>query len=174
VSPGIRVIVVADPEDDRLREIYAACDVFVSLSDNIQETFGLAVLEAMATGLPCIVSDWDGYRDSVRDGIDGYRVPTMIPPPPLGDRLADLHDARRIGFRDYAGGAAALTVADVDTAARFLRLLASNPAMRRSLGAAARERAVAQYAWHTIIARYRDLVAELAQARRDATRVRRF
>ena len=48
----------------------------MSLVDNPQETFGLAVAEAMAAGVPLVVSDWNGYRDLVRDGIDGFRVPT--------------------------------------------------------------------------------------------------
>ena len=41
----------------------------MSLADNIQETFGLTPVEAMAAGLPCVMSDWDGYRDTVRDGV---------------------------------------------------------------------------------------------------------
>ena len=28
----------------------------------------------MAAGLPVVVSDWDGYRDTVRDGVDGFRI----------------------------------------------------------------------------------------------------
>ena len=27
----------------------------------------------MAAGVPLVVSDWNGYRDLVRDGMDGYR-----------------------------------------------------------------------------------------------------
>ena len=46
----------------------------MSLSDNIQETFGLTPLEAMASGIPVIVSDWDGYRSTVRDNKDGFRI----------------------------------------------------------------------------------------------------
>ena len=38
-------------------------DIFVSLSDNIQETFGLTPLEGMASGLPVVATDWNGYRD---------------------------------------------------------------------------------------------------------------
>ena len=34
-----------------------ASDLFVSLSDNIQESFGLTPIEARAAGLPCVVSD---------------------------------------------------------------------------------------------------------------------
>ena len=26
----------------------------------------------MAAGLPLVVSDWSGYRDLVRDGVDGF------------------------------------------------------------------------------------------------------
>ena len=58
------------------RQALAAADVAVSLVDNAQETFGLAVAEAMAAGLPLVVSDWSGYRDLVRDGIDGYLIPS--------------------------------------------------------------------------------------------------
>jgi glycogen synthase len=54
------------------------------MSDNIQETFGLTPLEAMAAGLPVIVGDWDGYKDTVRDGVDGFRIPSLMPPAPLG------------------------------------------------------------------------------------------
>ena len=55
-----------------------AADVFLSLPDNIQETFGLVVVEAMASGLPVVGSDWDGYRDLVVDGETGFLVPTRM------------------------------------------------------------------------------------------------
>ena len=56
------------------RQALAAADIAVFLVDNPQETFGLAVVEAMAAGLPLVVSDWNGYRDLVRDGMDGFRL----------------------------------------------------------------------------------------------------
>ena len=52
---------------------WAAADVFLSLVDNIQETFRLTPIEAMAAGLPVVVSDWDGYRYTVRDGETGFQ-----------------------------------------------------------------------------------------------------
>ena len=29
----------------------------------------------MAAGLPVVVSDWDGYRYTVTDGVEGFRIP---------------------------------------------------------------------------------------------------
>ena len=43
----------------------------IALVDNLRD-LGLAVAEAMAAGLPLVVSDWNGYRDLVRDGMDGF------------------------------------------------------------------------------------------------------
>ena len=70
------------------RQAWAAGDIFISLSDSIQETFGLTPIEAMAAGLPVVVSDWNGYKDTVRDGVDGFRIPTWTPPPGVGERIA--------------------------------------------------------------------------------------
>ena len=55
-----------------------AADIFVSLADNIQETFGLSVIEAMASSLPLVVSDWNGYKDLVNHGFNGFRIPTEM------------------------------------------------------------------------------------------------
>src|SRR6202012_4988597 len=83
-APDVAVHFV--PGDDRARigALWAGADVFVSLVDNIQETFGITPVEAMAAGLPVVVSDWDGYRCTVRDGEDGFLIP---PPGAPRDRL---------------------------------------------------------------------------------------
>ena len=54
------------------RQALSACDLVLSLVDNVQETFGLSIAEAMAAGRPVVASNWDGYRDLLRDGIDGF------------------------------------------------------------------------------------------------------
>ena len=68
-----------------LPSLYAASDVFVSPADSPSESFGLTIVEAMACGRPVVASDWDGYKDTVRHGEDGFRIPTYAPPP--GDGL---------------------------------------------------------------------------------------
>ena len=54
--PDVELCTIDDTSSLTRDEIVSAADVFLSLSDNIQETFGLTPLEAMAAGLPCLVS----------------------------------------------------------------------------------------------------------------------
>lgn len=53
---------------------YSALDVFTSLS--YREGFGLVVIEAAAMGVPAIVSDALGQRDTIEHGKTGYSVRT--------------------------------------------------------------------------------------------------
>ncbi len=58
---------------NELRQVYARGSVFVlpSLADG----FGMVVPQAMACGLPVIVTENVGAADIVADGVDGYVVP---------------------------------------------------------------------------------------------------
>lgn len=49
---------------------YASCDVFCAPSIG-HESFGIVLLEAMATGKPVVASDISGFRTVVDDGVEG-------------------------------------------------------------------------------------------------------
>ncbi|MBU1376042.1 MAG: glycosyltransferase family 4 protein [Alphaproteobacteria bacterium] len=151
-------------------EIVSAADVFLSLSDNVQETFGLTPIEAMAAGLPCVVSDWDGYRDTVRHGVDGFRIRTTAPRPGLGSDLIYAYAQRLMSYDDYVGSAALLTAVDVADAAEALATLFADPDLRRRMGQAGQARAREVFDWRVVIPQYQALWAELERRRIAAPR----
>jgi starch synthase len=148
--------------------IWQAADIFTSLSDNIQETFGLTPVEAMAAGLPGVVSDWDGYRDTVRHGEHGFRVPTLAPPAGQGVDLADAHAIGIDTYDRYCGYASQFVAVDVDAAADAYATLIGDSGLRAEMGAAARRVALDRFDWRHVLASYQDLWAELAARRASA------
>jgi glycosyltransferase involved in cell wall biosynthesis/GT2 family glycosyltransferase len=68
----LRVRAHGEVPDDTLRELYAACDLFVAPS--IYESFGLIYLEAMAHGKAVIGSKAGGIPEVVIDGETGVLV----------------------------------------------------------------------------------------------------
>ena len=151
--------------------LWAGADIFCSLVDNVQESFGLTPIEAMAANLPVVVSDWDGYRDTVRDGVDGFLIPTVMPASGFGMDLAYDYFARPGHYGDYLGGTQQSTAVDLDELVEALKKLIGNPGLRRTMGDSGRERAVHKYNWSVIIAAYEDLWKELAEKRMSADEI---
>jgi glycosyltransferase involved in cell wall biosynthesis len=168
LCPDVIVRFVGEAAADAHGPVWSAADVFLSLSDNIQESFGLTVTEAMAAGLPSVVSDWDGYRDTLRHGIDGFRVRTITPRPGLGADLAYRHAHGLSSYASYAGATAQFTAVDVEAAAEALSTLFADPQLRRRMGLAAQARARDVFDWRVIIPQYQALWAELARRRAAA------
>src|SRR3546814_15597748 len=74
----------------------------------------------MGSGVPSLVSDWDGYRDTVRDGEDGFLVPTLAPPPGAGAALADRFATGVHEYGRYPAAARQATAVDPAAAANPL------------------------------------------------------
>lgn len=142
-----RVRVVVDFADADKRHLLAAGDVFVSPVDNVQETFGQSVIEAQAAGLACVVSDFDGYKDTVDDAV-GIRVPTRLGPSwrELSE-LAPLLYERPLHL--VLGQSVEVDLVALEDA---LRALAVDGPRRRRLGAAGAARSRARYDWRCVIA----------------------
>ena len=60
--------------DERKRQALREADVLCAPSLG-GESFGMVLTEAFAAGTPVVASDIAGYRDVVRDGVDGVLVP---------------------------------------------------------------------------------------------------
>jgi glycosyltransferase involved in cell wall biosynthesis len=163
--PSVRVVKLDGRKPEDRQTAWASTDVFCSLSDNIQETFGIAPIEAMAAGIPVVVSDWDGYKDTVRDGIDGFRIPTLMPQAGLGGDLALRHSVGLDTYDMYCGHACSLVAVDVQATEQAFERLFNSPQLRRQMGEAGRERAVGVYDWKTVIGQYEALWAHLRDIR---------
>ncbi len=86
-STGVRSLGKID--DERKRYELERADVLCAPSLG-GESFGLVLTEAFAAGTPVIASDIAGYRDVVRDGVDGVLVP-MGDAQALAEALRDLY-----------------------------------------------------------------------------------
>ena len=166
--PGLRRIVL-DGRDPAQRHLaWRAADVFSSLTDNLQETFGITPVEAMAAGIPTVVTDWDGYRDTIRDGIEGFRIPTLAPKPGHGSDLATSHAIESMNYDHFCGTTSQLVSVDIDAATKAFERLFADPALRQRMGMAGQARARQDFDWKTVIARYEALWEDLAEERRSA------
>lgn len=138
--------------------LYGSADIFISPADNIQETFGLTPIEAMASGLPVVAADWDGYRDTVVHGETGFLVPSVWAE---CDTLISALAPVMPWQTDHLRLAQSVAV-DVDAMTRHLTQLITSPETRRRMGEAARRRACEHYAWDHIVSQYVRLWQELA------------
>ena len=149
----------------------AAADVFASPSDNIQETFGLSLLEAMAAELPLVVSDWNGYRDLVTPGLNGFLVPTS-------NVLADFDqpDEIEVSYRngsinyDWMIGLRSLgVIVDHQAFVQAFGQLLRQPALRARMAQASRQELQQRFSAPAVTQAYRRLWGELAEHRLAAT-----
>jgi glycosyltransferase involved in cell wall biosynthesis len=144
--------------------IFRTADVFVSPSDNIQETFGLTPIEAMATGIPQVVSNWDGYRDTVRHGETGFLVPTRWVK--CDQTLERFGIAFESDMLDHLSLSQTVVI-DLDAFEKHLQLLIDQPTLRMRMAQASRKRAVAEYDWAVVVRRLKELWKDQEQQRQS-------
>lgn len=144
------------PEAD-VPAYYAAADFFISPSDSLQETFGQSIIEAMASGLPVICADWDGYKELVIHEQTGIRIPTY---------WMDCNQQ----VSDYAGLSdwiidhfliAQSVAVDVQAMADAITRLTADAELRRDWGANGRRRATEVFSWRSVIGQHIELWREL-------------
>lgn len=165
-APSVAFHIIDGNDRQRLGAMWAASDIFLSLVDNIQETFGITPLEAMASGLPVVISDWDGYRYTVRDGKEGFLVPTLIGPAnALSSEMIAGHALGLKSYQQYVGVIAQHTAVHVGRAAQALTDLIRSPDLRRRMGDAGRRRVRDTFDWPVVARQFSALARELTEIR---------
>ena len=104
----------------------------------------------------------------MRDGRDGFRIPTTTLPPTTGQPFANRYDAGVDDYHAYVGIVGQFVAVDVAAAAAAYRRLALDPALRRQMGASGRAHARDAFDWTAVFARYDTLWADLAELRHAA------
>ena len=173
LCPSVRFLRLGgeQPVSEQIKhQALAAADVAISLVDNAQETFGLAVAEAMAAGLPVVASNWSGYRDLISDGCEGFLVDS---------RWADLTPALSValgwqqftGLQAYpavSGAMAQLVQLDLEMAEAGLLTLLTNPRLAKAMGAAGAKKARQLFSPDVVMNAYEELFEELTMRRCQA------
>jgi glycosyltransferase involved in cell wall biosynthesis len=81
LSPALgSVDLLGNLSANRLQRVYNAADAYMSLSLHHDEDYGMAPAEALACGLPCLLSDWGGFPAfAAINSKSGKRV-WLVPP----------------------------------------------------------------------------------------------
>ena len=165
VCPSIEFHFLDGKDQNNKHLTLSSADIFISLSDNIQETFGITPLEGMAAGLPVLVSDWNGYKYTVRDGIDGYRVKTYSLGKGYGTDIAHKHMMTSIDYDNYIGMSVQRIAVDVKDCINKLSDLITSKEKRLEFGKNAKKHINDNYDWPIILRQYEELSEELNQIR---------
>ncbi|MGH9162607.1 MAG: glycosyltransferase family 4 protein [Vicinamibacteraceae bacterium] len=148
--------IVPNPSHEDKWSLLREADIFVSPVDNVQETFGLSLLEAMLAGLPVVASDWSGYRDIVVHGKTGFLVRTMIGRSSLRDEGIDI-----AGSWQRNADMASATYVDFDAWKQHVTRLVDDVDLRWQMGREGRRRVLAEFSWRAVIHAYEALWTDL-------------
>lgn len=166
LASGVKTTVMNATRPEDSRAAWHAADIFNSLSDNIQESLGLTLLEAQAAGLPVVTTDWDGCRDTIEHGRTGFVIATR------GVSGATLDDTSRLLVGEVSQGELlgrtnqTIAVDAADASRAFERLFVDSD-LRRELGRNARAHVEQQFDWAVIVQRYEAVWNEQEAIRRE-------
>lgn len=155
-----------DISDDLKQQLLGAADVFVGSCESFNESFGLAPVEAMACGLPQVVADWNGYRETVAHGETGFLVPTCW----------GRYDGELFGTGDIFGSIYDHTLlsqsvsVDIGSMQESLQILISRPELKEEMSRNSRVRAETEFSYMKLAMRYDQLLRELHSTARALQR----
>lgn len=163
VAPSVKFIYLDGGNINNYMDGWKSADIFISLADNIQETFGITLIEAMAAGLPIIASDWSGYRDTIKNGVNGFTIQTLTPAPGYGSTLGLNYILNKDSYDFYIGKTSLACSINFDVLKSVLIKLITQKSLRIELGTNGRKMAQSTYDWKNIIPQYLSLSKNLEE-----------
>lgn len=154
-----RVLLFPNFTSEAKTKLYQAADFYISIVDNFQETFGLNIVEAMASGLPVVASDFSGYRELVTDNENGFLIPTSW------SRALPKFLMENLGILDPSVTKLYLSqmvAVDLDALQQAIMTLHSDADLRTRMGLVAR-RSAQTYHWENVIHSYESFWADLSK-----------
>lgn len=142
--PPIAVMVNPEFADYQMGSLYRSADCFVLPTRG--EGFGMPVLEAMASGLPTIATNWSGPADFLHEGV-GY---------PLETRSLVKAEARCPYYEGFEWADP-----DVDHLRHLMRHVFEHPDEAQARGLAAAAETQARHTWEQAAARVKKRLLEL-------------
>jgi len=156
---GLTKIVQIKSINDRtqLIDVLKCADIFISPADSVQETFGITPIEAMSCGLPAIVSDWNGYRETVVHGETGFLVKTTF----FNNSEIWESVGYNAHFREQHLVIGQSVVVNTDEIIRHCLTLSDNPIVLAQMKARAEEVTKENFSWRAVIRKYEQVWADL-------------
>jgi len=159
LSPAARVGFVDGTDPAAWAAAWHTADVAMSLPDNLQETFGLVVIEAMSRGLPVIGTDWNGYRDLIVDGDTGFLIPTLMVRGATAQATTRLVFGL-VNYDHFLAECSQAAAVDSEAATAALARLVGDADLRRRMGDSGRRRVLERFTWEHVVRAYETLWAE--------------
>ncbi len=127
-----KIIFTGVVDKKRLNELYRAADLYLMPSKF--DTFGMVVLEAMAAGLPVIVSDRVGAKDLIDEGKNGFILDSHGGPEAMASRIRLLLNRNRRNAMAGEARATALSNGWEKAATRYSDLYAETLERKKGKG----------------------------------------
>lgn len=144
--------VISNFSDREKEALLLSSDIYISLIDNLQETFGISIIEAMNKGLPTIVSDLNGYKELVEENESGFKIPSLWTNDFELNELSSIMD-----FNTLQLMLAQNMAIDIEIFKKRIISLAEDANLRKRMGQKGRDIVIRKYLWRNIIKQYEDL-----------------
>jgi len=164
VCPSVEMMIMDGANQEEREIAWAVSDIFCSFADTFQEVFGLAPVEAMASGLPVVVSDWGGYAECVTEDT-GFKISTTMPAVGQGGDIAFRNATGIDNYDMFNSKTSSLVNVDIEAAVEAFCKLVESAELREKMGKAGEKRAKEIYDWEVVMPQYKELWKKLAEIR---------